>query len=104
MQNQPNQPQVPSREPLMRALAAFLLTILCVVIGVLLRPKLSEPTIDALGFVALGLIGVIVLLILFNVIAARIYKKKKEMSVRQAQDYYLERRDRAQADLPRAVR
>ena len=104
MQNQPNQPQRPSREPLMRAVAAFLLTILCVVIGVVLRPKLSEATIDALGFVALGAMGVIVLLIIFNVIAARVFKNKKEMSVRQAQEYYLERRDRAQADLPRAVR
>ncbi len=96
--------QAPSRAPAIRLVAAIILTLLCAVLGALLRPMFSEAVIDLLGFVALGAIGLIVVMIVFNVIAVRLYKKNKEMSVRQAQQYYLERRDRAQADLPRAVR
>ena len=99
-----DQQQKPSRAPLIRIIAAFIVTALCSVLGVSLRPLFSETVLNILGFVTLGVIGLIVLLILFNVIATRLYKKSKEMSVRQAQEHYLARRDRAMADLPRAVR
>ena len=72
--------QAPSRAPVIRLVAAIILTLLCAVLGALLRPMFSEAVIDLLGFVALGAIGLIVVMIVFNVIAVRLYKKNKEMS------------------------
>ena len=93
-----------SRATIVRIVAAIVIILLCSVSGALLRPHLSPAACDTLGFVALGAVVLVLVLILFNVVATRLYKKSKEMSVREAREYYLARRDRAQADLPRAVR
>ncbi|MBE6638634.1 MAG: hypothetical protein E7616_04160 [Ruminococcaceae bacterium] len=92
------------KSALIRFVLALAVTVFCAVAGTICGEQISEETRNLFGFLALGVTLFWLILIPVNLIAKHFYNKSKSFSARQAQEYYLSRRDKAMQDLPRVVK
>lgn len=87
-----------------RFLLSLALTLAFALAGAAARTQFSESTINTLGFVALGIMGLVAILIFVNLIGSKRYGIKLRNDVRMMQEHLLSRRDEAIQNLPRVVR
>ena len=87
-----------------RALGAVAVTAAMAVAGVELAPLFPSSVGHVLGFVALGILGLLLVLIAASCCAFAVFRKKRSESVQRMQEFYLAQREAACEDLPRAVK
>lgn len=87
----------------LRFLISLALTVALAVAGSILGMNLSESTTKALGFVTLGIMCLVAILVVINIIGAKNYGAKLRNNVRLMQEHLLSRRDEAIQNLPRVV-
>ena len=88
----------------LRLIATVLICICLVAAGAFVGTQIDKATSDTFAIVTLIAMGVCLLIIAFNAIFIRIYRKSKEMSVRQLNDFLLTRHEEATKSLYKAVR
>lgn len=88
----------------LRFLLSLALTTAFAVAGAVVGTTLTESTVNTLGFVALGIMGLVAILIIVNLIGSKRYGAKLRNNVRLMQEHLLSRRDEAIRNLPRVVR
>ena len=87
-----------------RALGAVAVTAAMAVAGVELAPLFPSSVGHVLGFVALGILGLLLVLIAASCCAFAVFRKKRSESVQRMQEFYLAQREAACEALPRAVK
>ena len=93
------------KQALFRLIGSLALLVIAVAAGALLGTSVSESTRNMFAFITLGALILLVAFLVFNAVAARLYKNSKSnKNAQQTMEYYLERKEKAARDLPRAIR
>lgn len=89
---------------ILRFLLALALTLAFALAGAFVGKGVDDATVRTVGFVALAMMGAVLLLVIVSPVLAKNYVQKKQASVRATQEHLLARRDEAINNLPRVVR
>ena len=92
------------KNAVIRFIIAIAVTAAFFAAGKIVGVNADEKTVKLFGFITLGLIVFSLVLLIASIIAKALYVKSKQISVKNAQEYYLTRRDAALRDLPKTVR